>query len=365
MLKSKPSKSKGKFWTGQAILPLLCLWLCAAALPAQTATDFALTTLPLNPNAVVPGEVSSTNITVGPAVKGGTVTGPVSLTCTVTPVVPITSQFFPVCTVSPTTLPTSGGATATINTVAPTQTTPGTPTIGYNITITGTDASGSQTTQPLTLTVLSVVPQYTITVQTALQPTSVPAGSGAQGIITVNPTNGYLTPNNADGTKGFIKLFCSSITPLVTIAPVCTFSYLNGTPGLYVNGPGPVTANITIQTFGNFTTPANIPGRKFTYALWLSLPLLGLVSLGAALGGRKSRKAWGILALFVVSGSLLLLGSCAKANSSLPTANPNGITPANTYTFTLVGVDTNGVGSSNTGVSGSPTVTLTVTAPSP
>ena len=72
--------------------------------------------------------------------------------------------------------------------------------------------------------------------------------------------------------------------------------------------------------------------------------------------------------MFVVSGSLLLLGSCAKANSSLPTANPNGVTPANTYTFTLVGVDTNGVGSSNTGgVSGSvsPSVTLTVTAPNP
>lgn len=359
MLKSKPSESKWKLWTGHGILSLLCLLLCAAALPANAATDFTLTTLPLDPNAVVPGEVSSTNITVA---AGTGFAGPVSLTCTVTPVVPITSPYFPVCTVSPTSLTASGGATATITTVAPTQTTPGTPTIGYNITVTGTDGSGSQTSLPLTLTVLSVVPQYTVTVQTALQPTSVPAGSGAQGIISINPTNGYVTPVNG----GYIKLYCSSITPLVTIAPVCTFSYQNGGPGVVVQGPGSATANLTIRTFP-LTTAANTPSRELPRALWLSLPLMGLVSLGAALGGGKSRKAWGILALFILSGSLLLLGSCAKANSSLPTSTPNGVTPPNTYTFTLVGVDTNGVGSSNTGVSGSNSanVTLTVTAPNP
>ena len=359
MVKSKPSASQWKLWTGHGVLSLLCLLLCAAALPAHAATDFALTTLPLDPNAVVPGEVSSTNITVAPAVQGGTIGSPVRLTCTVTPVVPITSPYFPVCTVSPSSLTASGGATATITTVAPTPTTPGTPTIGYNITITGTDASGSLTSQPLTLTVLSVVPQFTISVQTALQPTSVPAGSGAQGIISINPSNGYQTPPGVH-----IKLYCNSITPLVTIAPVCTFSY-NTPQGATVNSTGTATANLTIQTIGNFTTAANTPSRDLPRALWLSLPLMGLVSLGAALGGRKSRKAWGILALFILSGSLLLLGSCAKANSSLPTVTPNGITPANTYTFTLVGVDTNGVGSSNTGVTGSPTVTLTVTAPSP
>ncbi len=364
MLKSKLSEFKWKFWTGQAAL---CLLLFAAALPTHAATDFTLTTLPLNPNAVVPGEVSSTNISVQlPPPGTGTFGSPVSLTCTVTPSVPITSQYFPVCTVSPTSLSAPGGATATITTVAPTPAITGTPTIPYNITITGTDASGSVTAQPLTLTVLAVVPQFTVTVQTALQPTSVPAGNGAQGIISVNPTNGYQTP-----TGGAITLYCSSITPLVTIAPVCTFTY-NTSPGLQIHGPEAVTANLTIQTSGGTvqTTPtpaaAKTPPQDLPRALWLSLPLLGLVSLGAALGGgRKSRKAWGLLALFILSASLLLLGSCAKANSSLPTANPNGVTPANTYTFTLVGVDTNGVGSSNTGVTGSPTVTLTVTAPNP
>ena len=356
MLKSKSSKFLWKFWTA-----LFCMVLFVGALPALAATDFTLTTLPLNPDAVVPGEVSSTNITIAPAVQGGTIAGPVTLACTVTPVVPITSPYFPVCTVSPASLTGSGGASATITTVAPTQSTSGTPTIGYNITITGTDSSGSVTSQPLTLTVLSVIPQFSISVETALQPTSVPAGSGAQGIININPSNGYTTP-----VGGYITLYCSTISPLVTIAPVCTFSY-NTAQGATINGSGPVTANITVQTTGNFTTGANTPSRDLPRALWLSLPLMGLVSLGAAMGGRKSRKALGILGLLIVCGSLLLLFSCAKAKSNLPTVTPNGVTPANTYTFTLVGVDTNGVGSSNTGVSGSvsPTVTLTVTAPSP
>ena len=361
MVKSKPSESKWKFWTGHAVLPLLCLVLFTGALPAHAATDFTLTTLPLNPDAVVPGEVSSTNITVAPAVQGGTISGPVTLSCTVTPIVPITSQYFPVCTVSPASLASSGGASATITTVAPAGSNPGTPTIGYNITVTGTDSSGSVTSQPLTLTVLSVVPQFTISVQTALQPTSVPAGSGAQGIISINPSNGYTS------NGGYITLYCSTITPLVTIAPVCTFSYTNGQKGVVISGPESATANIVVSTTGNFSTTANTPPQDLPRKFWLTLPLMGLVSLGAALGGKKSRKAWGILALFILSGSLLLLGSCAKAKSNLPNATPNGVTPANTYTFTLVGVDTNGVGSSNTGVSGSgsPTVTLTVTAPSP
>lgn len=363
MLKFKLSESKCKFWTGHVVLPLLCLLLFAGVLPALAATDFTLTTLPLNPNAVVPGEVSSTNITVAPAVQGGTISGPVTLTCTVTPVVPITSPYFPVCTVSPASLTAAGGASATITTVAPTPATPGTPTIGYNITVTGTDTSGSTTSQPLTLTVLSVVPQFTISVQTALQPTSVPAGSGAQGIISVNPSNGYTTPPNG----GYITLFCSTITPLVTITPVCKFSYSAGANGVVINGPGSATANIIVSTTGNFSTTANTPPHDLPRGVWLSLPLIGMVSLGATLGGRKSKRALGILALLILSGSLLLLFSCAKANSNLPNSTPNGVTPANAYTFTLVGVDTNGVGSSNTGVTGSvsPTVTLTVTAPQP
>jgi len=86
------------------------------------------------------------------------------------------------------------------------------------------------------------------------------------------------------------------------------------------------------------------------------------VGIGAAMGGKRSRKAWGLLALFVISGCLLLMPACSNGGTS--TTTPNGITPPNTYTFIIVGVDIDGNISSNTNSSGTnPSVTLTVTAP--
>jgi hypothetical protein len=67
--------------------------------------------------------------------------------------------------------------------------------------------------------------------------------------------------------------------------------------------------------------------------------------------------------LFVVSGALLLTPACGN-NSGTSTTDPNGVTPANTYSFTITGVDTEGNISSNTGTTTTnPTVSLTVTAP--
>ena len=60
--------------------------------------------------------------------------------------------------------------------------------------------------------------------------------------------------------------------------------------------------------------------------------------------------------------ALTLTPACG--NTGTQTTTPNGITPAGTYTFTIVGVDGNGVASSNTGsTTTTPSVTLTVTAP--
>jgi hypothetical protein len=139
---------------------------------------------------------------------------------------------------------------------------------------------------------------------------------------------------------------------------VCSFSPQPVT----VNGT-PITSTITVTSAGPITTGANARGGLFhTYAMWVPLPLLGLVGLGAAVSGKRSRKAWGLLALFVISGSLILIPACG--NSSTSTTTPNGITPPNTYTFTIVGVDIDGNISSNTTTTGTnPSVSLTVTAP--
>ena len=346
MLKSEASFSKFKSWAGLAAVSALLFLLAAAPVAAQ---DFTLTLDNLNPPAVSPGGVTASNVTV---TTNTGFSGTINLACTVTPTVQITSSDFPQCTVSPTSLTGSGGASVTVTTVGTT------PTIGYDITITGTDASGSQTTPAQTLTVLAQSAQFTVTVQSAVSPSSVVAGSGAQGVITVNPLAGYTTPTN-----GYITLYCGTITPLVTIAPVCSFDYGNQ-PGVIINGPTPESATVTIKTYGPITTGAASHSRTF-YAFWLGIPILGFVGLGAAVGRKNSRRIWGILALFVVTGSLLLFPSCGNNAAQTTTETPNGVTPANTYTFTIIGVDSNGVVSSNTGSTNSagPAVTLTVTAP--
>lgn len=338
-------------WTRRGGVALLCL-LAALLLVVPTAigqgtTEFTLQTSALSTDAVAPGGESSTNITIG-SVNG--FSGTVALGCQVTPS-QLTSP--PVCTVSPASVTPPATATATITTTGLTT------TVAYNITITGTGPTTTYTTPPLSLTVLAVTPQFTITVQSAVAPSSVVAGSGGEGVISINPINGYSSPTDAtDPTKKGVYLSCATITPLVTIPPVCSFNSPNPT----VLGT-PVTSTLTISSFGPITTGARMRPRRF-YALWLPLPMLALVGLGAAVGGKGSRKAWCVLAFFVLSGSLLLLPACSNTNTPT-TTTPNGITPANTYTFTIVGVDINGVVSSNAGstTTAGPTVTLTVTAP--
>jgi len=294
---------------------------------------------------VDPGGEATSSLTLGTT---NSFSGTVDLSCQATSSETIT--VFPTCEVSPASVAPPASATAIVNTV----TNAGTATPGlYLITVTGT--SSTATPNPVTaqayLTVLSVAPGYTITVQTAVAPSSVHAGSGGQGMISVNPLNGY---------SGTVTLACASITPLVTIPPICSFVYPSGSKGLPVNGV-PATATINISTFGPITR-ASLGRTKGFSALWLPLPLLALAGVGAAAGGSRSRRAWGVLALFVLGGTLLLLPGCGS-NTSTPTTTPNGVTPKNTYTFTIVGVDTLGNVSSNTGAgttTSAPTVSLTV-----
>ena len=218
MLRSQGSVSKLRLWTG---ITVLCLFALFFALPAAAQADFTLTANPFLPDAIAPGGTTASNINV---VTNAGFSGSITFNCAVTAPVHLPPEDIPVCTISPTSITAAGGATATITTTTSTS------TIGYTVTITGTDGSGTQS-QDLQLTVLSVTPQFTITVQSAIAPSSVTAGSGAEGTISINPLDGYMTPSG-----GYITLYCSSMTPLVTIAPVCSFSYPQGQKGLVVTG---------------------------------------------------------------------------------------------------------------------------------
>jgi hypothetical protein len=329
-------------------LSVSCLFFLLASslgvVAQQGTSEFTLSAASFNPAAVAPSGVAASQITVGfPAGSSTSVT--VNLSCQVTSQQTATSP--PACSVSPSSVTTPATAVATVTTESTTT------TQAYGITITGTGPTTTFTTQALPLTVLAVSPQFTINVTGAIAPGSVPAGNGSQGTVVVNPVNGYSTPS------GGITLSCASMSPLVTIAPVCSFNP-NGAL-LQLKGTSSVTSTINISTFGPVTTgPHEVRGGGF--GLWFAWPLLGLVGVGAAASGNRRRGAALMLSLLVLCGVFILTPACSSSPTT--TTTPNGVTPSNTYTFTIVGVDANGVVSSNTTSSTTaPTVTLTVTAP--
>jgi len=320
--------------------------LFASSAVAQGTSEFTLAPQPFSPDAVAPSGVSSAQIVVGlPDPSSPSVS--VNLSCQVTGQQGATSP--PECIISPATVTSPGNSTATVTTQSTTT------TQAYSVTITGTGPTTTYTAPALPLTVLAVSPAFTINVTGAVAPSSVPAGNGAQATVTVNPLYGYVTPNG-----GGITLSCASMTPLVTIPPTCSFTYPNGDTNLKLNGTTSVSATLNISTFGPITTGAH--KKTAAFGLWLTVPLLGLVGFGTAARGKRIRGAWSVIGLLMLCGAFTL--SCGNSNST-STTTPNGVTPANSYTFTIIGVDSNGVVSSNTTstTNTGPTVNLTVTAP--
>src|SRR5208283_1499291 len=279
MLRFESSSSILRSHNSYGVPVLLVLILFLGMLPSASAQ--AGFTLQMNTfsgkGTVDPGGEATSSLTVG-TLNG--FSGTVDLTCQATSNESIT--IFPTCVVSPASVAPPASATAIVNTV----TSSGTATPGlYLVTVTGTasGATPATVTAQAFLTVESVAPGFTITVQTTVAPSSVHAGSGGEGLVAINPLNGYSSPSN-----GGVTLSCSSITPLVTIPPICSFNP-NPVP---VNGTT-ATSTISISTFGPVTTGAltrpdsgNGAVRGFS-ALWLPLPLLALAGVGAAAGGRR------------------------------------------------------------------------------
>lgn len=297
------------------------------SVPAAYGQDFILTPSALTPSAVDPGVSASAAISVQPV---NTMNAPtVTLACAVTPV----QTNGPICQIP--------GSVVAPATPALTVTTTGlTPEISYTIAVTGTDGTGTQSVN-FALTVLPEVPDYIITVTTAVTPSTVAAGSGASGVVTLTPVNGYT---------GEVTLSCNMVTPPVIPAPQCSFS--PATVSIMTSSTAP-TATITINTAG----PVPQLLRSGTLpALWLLLPGLALAGLGSAKG--RGKKMWGWLLLMALAAGVLLMPACGNSTPSQTTSGVNnGTTPNNTYIFTLTGADANGLAPSNT----SPTmVSLTV-----
>jgi len=130
---------------------------------------------------------------------------------------------------------------------------------------------------------------------------------------------------------------------------VCSF---NPPTVMVTSSSAAPTSVLTITTTVPTTSRWN---RRSFYALWLAIPGLALVGVGAA--GTRRKNALAALLLLAMAASLLLLPACGSSKSNTTTTSSGTVTPANTYTFTLTGADQNGAAPSSTTAT---TVTLAV-----
>jgi hypothetical protein len=326
------------------VLALLISLLCAASVSIAYGQEFTLTVASgLSPSAVDPGGTSTATINIAAI---GNFDGVVSFDTTPCAVTPVQPTGTPLCAVSPDSATPPAQAFLTISTGSDTP--PGL----YTVLVTGTSGSVSQQVT-LTFNVVNVSESYTLQVSpTTATPSPVPAGSIATTIVTVFPAANYT---------GTVTLACLSVAPLVEFEPYCSFTATSGSASLpadtvQVTSGAPATATMTITTLGPPGVTSLRHWRVF-YALWFLIP--GLALVGACTTGTRAKKLLWPLLLLAVAGALLLTPAC----NSTPVTNSlnGGITPKNTYTFTLTGADQTGAAPGNGPTSGSPaTVTLAV-----
>lgn len=314
---------------------LLGLLSVAFVAPAHAQT-FTLTIPGLFRAAIQPSDSDVGTITL--ASVGG-FNSPVALSCQLTQDQP-NDPSPPFCEPpSPQSVTPPGSASVTITTTSTTA------VGGYTFLITGTGGGITQTAS-VSMTVQNAAEDYSLLISpTTATPGSIPAGSVATTTVTVSPIGTYSTHN----PPHTVTFSCLSVTPTVTLAPVCTFN-----PSFVTVSPSQqLTSTLTITTTGPTPTTRLWSPRMF-YAFWLALPGLGLV--GLATTGVRRKSVLGALLLMLIAAGLLMLPACG----STTTVGTNGNTPANTYTFTITGADETGAAPSTTTPS---TVTLTVTNP--
>jgi hypothetical protein len=241
-----------------------------------------------------------------------------------------------ICTLSPPnpiaiSASSSVPVTATIS--VPNNAAPGT----YNININSNDVTGEPTAAwTIALTVLQ---DFTVGALTPSTTQTINAGES-------ETYNFYVLPVGSSFTNA-VSLACSG-APTISL---CTFTPNPATPGNNVTG---VQVALKISTTASSASLSpqgpNLPSRPiFTYALWLALPMVALLSIS------RRRKKYvtlpaSLLGLFLLA---LLLASCGGGSNGGSSGTQQQGTKPGTYTITV------------TGTSGSlshtaPTITLVV-----
>lgn len=199
----------------------------------------------------------------------------------------------------------------------------------------------------------SATPTFTVSL-TPVSPTSFPmtltAGNAGVVQVTITPVN-----NSALTAPMFVTLSCSGLPT----NSACTFTpesveILPSTPTSCATGSPvadcPPVSSMVLQTQAEGTAgqliPGSAPGRKSSPVTWAIL-LPGMLGLGGLAWGVRRRTWLSRLALVAMLGLVTTLGAtgCSplyRYYQHGPQANP--ATPAGTYTVTVTGQSSNGVG---------------------
>jgi uncharacterized repeat protein (TIGR01451 family) len=168
---------------------------------------------------------------------------------------------------------------------------------------------------PLNIVSAPTVPALASDFQVTVGPSNQVVSAGQTAIYTV-----ALTPQPLYG--GNISLTCSANVPSQAS---CNFT----TNPVTIPSSSPVTSTLNLTTTARPVTTATAPLHGPIYAIWLGLPGIALLGIGA--GERNPRgKILGLL-LCMLFALLLLQPGCS---SKSPTTAVGG-TPAGTYTITL------------------------------
>jgi uncharacterized repeat protein (TIGR01451 family) len=128
-----------------------------------------------------------------------------------------------------------------------------------------------------------------------------------------------LTPQPVYGTS--IALACTGLP----VGAACNFT----SNPVTLAGAGSSTLNIT-TTARPIVTPAAIFGPRQFYAIWLTIPGLTLLGVGAG-GGRRRRRIMGVFFACALFGLLLLQPGCSGTTTQTPVSG----TPAGTSTIVV------------------------------
>jgi len=264
------------------------------------APDFVVAATALSPPAVMPGNSSTSTVSVT-ALNG--FNSAVTLTCAVTPV----KTNGPTCAVSPESVNPGTPSTLTVTTVA------STPGPRYTVTVNGSSgALAHSTTVNLTVN----APDFTIS-GTALA--VVAQGGSTTSTITIAEIYGY---------KGTIDFTCT-VANATGGSPLPTCMIPNPVTG------GAGTSTLTVITSGSALALYREAGSGIFYAMWLPIVALSVIGVRFSTAESRRKKMLGMLLVGVVMTAIFFLPACGGGSGK----NCSGCTPPGTYDVTVMGTD--------------------------